>query len=97
MGKRSAKKWILLLFLLALCAFLTWRFFKGKKGNLALYLMLYAVWRFFIEYLRADDRGATIVSFLSPSQLTAIVLFVVGAGLFVWGMLRERKHNSHGA
>ena len=44
-----------------------------------------------------DDRGATIVSFLSPSQLTAIVLFVVGAGLFAWGMLRERKHNSHGA
>ncbi len=85
------------IFLLALCAFLTWRFFKGKKGNLALYLMLYAVWRFFIEYLRADDRGATIVSFLSPSQFTAIVLFAVGAGLFVWGMLRERKHNSHGA
>lgn len=82
-------------FLLVLCAFLTWRFFKGRKGNLALYLMLYAVWRFFIEYLRADDRGATVVPFLTPSQLTAVVLFVLGAGLFVWGKLRERKRKSN--
>ena len=84
------------IFLLALCGFLTWRFFRGRKGNLALYLMLYAVWRFFIEYLRADDRGATVVSFLSPSQLTAVLLFAVGAGLYLWGLLRERK-GTHGA
>ena len=58
--------------------------------------MRYAVWRFFIEYLRADDRGATVVSFLSPSQLTAVLLFAVGAGLYLWGLLRERK-GTHGA
>ena len=79
------------IFLLALCAFLTWRFCRGKQGNLAVYLMLYAVWRFFIEYFRADDRGATVVRFLSPSQLTAVLLFLVGGGLLLWGYLRGRR------
>ena len=79
------------IFLLALCGFLTYRLIHGKRGNLAWYLMLYAVWRFFIEYLRADDRGATVVSFLSPSQLTAILLFAVGAGIYAWGVLRDKK------
>jgi prolipoprotein diacylglyceryltransferase len=50
---------------------------------MAIYLMAYGVWRFFAEYLRADDRGATVVKFLSPSQLTAILLFLFGAGLMV--------------
>jgi hypothetical protein len=31
-----------------------------------------------IEFLRGDDRGETFVSFLSPSQLTAVILFIVG-------------------
>lgn len=79
------------IFLLALCGLLTYRLLRGRRGNFARYLMLYAVWRFFIEYLRADDRGATVVSFLSPSQLTAILLFAVGAGICAWNALRERR------
>jgi len=75
------------LFLLALAAFLTWRLLRQRSGNLAVYLMSYAVWRFLIEYLRADDRGATVVSFLSPSQLTAVLLF---AGGIVWYLAEKR-------
>lgn len=70
------------IFLFALCGFLTWNTRKGRRNNLSLYLMIYAVWRFFIEYLRADDRGATVIRFLSPSQLTALLLLAVGAVLF---------------
>lgn len=70
------------IFLMALCAFLTWRVIKKKTYGLPLYLALYGVWRFLIEYARADDRGQTIVSFLSPSQLVAIILVLVSIAVF---------------
>lgn len=71
------------LFLFALLAILIKRVLGGKSYNLPIYLAVYGVWRFFIEYLRFDDRGETIVSFLTPSQLTSIVLVLVSAALFV--------------
>ena len=79
------------IFLFALFGFLTWRLIQRKKNNLAVYLMAYGVWRFFAEYLRADDRGATVVKFLSPSQLTAIVLFLVGAGLMIGAAMVQKR------
>ena len=71
------------LFLFALAAFLTYRLYRGLRGNLGLYLIGYAVWRFLIEYLRADDRGETFIRALSPSQLTAILLALLGVGVWV--------------
>ena len=70
------------LFLFALCAFLYVRAVKKKPYGLPLYLALYGVWRFFIEYARADDRGQTVVSFLSPSQLIAVVLVIASVAAF---------------
>ncbi len=70
------------LFLFALAAFLTYRLVKHARGNLGVYLCIYAVWRFFIEYLRTDERGSSFIPFLSPSQLTAICLFAVGVAFF---------------
>lgn len=70
------------LFLFALTAYTCYRLAKEKKGNLGLYLIAYAVWRFFVEYLRDDARGATLVSFLTPSQLTAVLLILLGVGLW---------------
>lgn len=71
------------LFLFALFAFLLWRVFAGKKFNLEIYMTVYGVWRFFIEYLRGDERGGTFIPFLSPSQLTALLLIVGGVLLFL--------------
>lgn len=71
------------LFLFALSATLWWLFATGKNKDISLlsiYLIAYGVWRFFIEFARADDRGSTILSWLSPSQLVAIVLIGVGVG-----------------
>jgi len=79
------------LFLFALFGVLTWRLIKGWKNNLAVYLMAYAVWRFVAEYFRADDRGATVVSFLSPSQFVAVLLFALGAGLLIVAWRRKKK------
>lgn len=81
------------LFLIALAAFLTWRLWRGLRGNLGLYLSCYAVWRFFAEYLRSDDRGQSPIAFLSPSQLTAVILFLVGVGVLVLeGYLTKPKN-----
>lgn len=68
-------------FLFALAAILLWRVVRNKRYNLPIYTIAYGVWRFFAEYLRADSRGEGIVSFLSPSQQTALLLIAVGIGV----------------
>ena len=70
-------------FLLLLFAVLLAAFQKGKSPLLAVYAVAYGVWRFFIEYARGDERGASPVGFLSPSQLTAVLLVVVGIVYFI--------------
>lgn len=78
------------IFLAALFVWFLVRVLRGKGYNLPLYLICYGVWRFFIEYVRGDYRGSTFVSFLSPSQLTALILIAAGAVLF----LTEKRHLS---
>ncbi len=71
------------LFLFALYALLIFLLVKRKcEYTATIYLVVYGVWRFCIEYARDDDRGASGIGFLSPAQLTAIVLILVGVG--VW-------------
>lgn len=77
------------LFLLLLSAFLAMRALRGKRDGFPLYLVAYGVFRYFIEFLRGDDRGASPVPFLSPSQLTALVLVAVGFLLF-WVESRQK-------
>ncbi len=81
------------LFLFALAAVLTLRLVKGARGNLGVYLFTYAVWRFFVEYLRTDDRGSSPIPFLSPSQLTAVCLFAVGVAVFFIARRGGDKHD----
>ena len=65
------------LFLLLLCALLSLLLLKKNfKFALPVYLAAYGIWRFFIEFARADDRGAFIGS-LSPSQTLSLVLIVL--------------------
>ncbi len=70
------------LFLALMSVWLITRVLRGKSCNFPLYMIAYGIWRFFIEYFRGDERGATFVSFLSPSQLTAIILIL--GGLVFW-------------
>lgn len=74
------------LFLFALCGVLVLLLLKRKSTyNGSVYLISYGVWRFVIEFFRDDDRGASGLSFLTPSQLTAILLILVGvAYIFVY-------------
>ena len=82
-------------FLLALTAALLILYYKNTGAKkfplLPTYCIVYGVWRFFIEYARDDERGATFVSFLSPSQLIAILLIVIGIVHFTIWLIAKRK------
>lgn len=69
---------------LAIFGFLLWRFRrKAYDGQIfVLYLSLYAVVRFFLEFLRGDeDRGFVFNHLLSTSQFIAVLVLLAAAGL----------------
>ena len=51
------------------------------KYNMTLYLISYGIWRFVIEYFRADYRGDFIPG-LSPSQFWSIIMVIGGIVIF---------------
>ena len=71
------------IFLFALAAFLIVWFWKGRGMEVPVYLIGYGIWRFIIEFFRADDRGASIIPGLSPSQTTAILLILLGVAICI--------------
>lgn len=58
---------------------------KDFKHNLSVYLVAYGIFRFFLEYLRDDHRGALVGS-ISPSQFWSALMVV--AGVFVFFIVR---------
>ena len=62
------------------------------KGQcFALYVMLYAAARFFLEYLRGDYTNLAF-GLLKSAQMTSVVAFTIFLGIFIWlGVRRERK------
>ena len=81
---------ILLLTGISIFAILMWRYSrKSRDGEIfVLYLALYAVARFFIEFLRGDeDRGFVFNHLLSTSQFIAILAFATA----VWMALILRR------
>ena len=70
-------------FLFLLTASLVWLLKKRRTFGTVTgwYLILYGVWRFFIEFYRGDDRGA--VGLLSTSQFIAIFMMAAGAVLLI--------------
>ena len=70
------------IFLFVISAVMIVLLFKFKfKYNMSLYLISYGVWRFVIEYFRADYRGDFIPG-LSPSQFWSIVMVLLGIAIF---------------
>ena len=47
---------------------------------MSVYLICYGIFRFCIEFLRDDSRGA-LVGGISPSQFWSIIMVVAGVGL----------------
>ena len=53
----------------------------GKRYNLSLYMTIYGVWRFAVEFARADYRGSVGLP-ITPSQLIALIMIVGAIGVF---------------
>lgn len=72
------------------------QFIKGKEAEM--YLISYGVWRFFLEIIRGDDRGAVFTlietqynTYPTPSQLLSLGLLIAGIILYK----RFRKQEAH--
>lgn len=63
----------------------------NKKGryNFSIYMISYGVFRFLLEFIRGDERGAFIMG-LTPSQFWSIVLFIGGIILLVITILKRK-------
>lgn len=81
-------------FNLGVYAFLTWFYLShrgARKGSvLALYLMIYPVGRFLLEYLRGDERMR--LGRLDIAQEISLALILIGLGL--WGFIRRKPATS---
>jgi phosphatidylglycerol:prolipoprotein diacylglycerol transferase len=69
-----------------------WLFVRDRRGAAFQgaiffeFLLLYGIFRFAVEFLRADERGAWLGGLLSTSQIVSLPLIVVGA----WVLWRRR-------
>ena len=70
------------MFLFVLAAVMIVLLFKFNfKHNMPLYLVSYGIWRFVIEFFRADYRGELIPG-ISPSQFWSIIMAIGGVAFF---------------
>lgn len=62
---------------------------ERKKGRVfSLYLIIYSIGRFLIEFLRDDPRGS--VSVFSTSQFISLFIVLVGIALFNFHKIKEK-------
>lgn len=75
----------------AIMGFLIWYYERRKHtGDVsAMYLLLYSVGRFVIEFFRDDDRG--VIGFLSTSQFISIFIALLAVFMFWNNRRRDRK------
>ena len=83
------------IFLFALSLILSLLAFKKKSiWTFPIYLCSYGVFRFLIEFIRGDDRGAYFLS-LSPSQWFSIFSVIIAIAISVYFVIK-RKRDSEG-
>lgn len=70
------------IFLAALFVVLVRCTLRRGRYVLPIYLCAYGVWRFALEYIRGDERGSSLVAWLTPSQFTAICLILCGVAFW---------------
>lgn len=83
------------IFLVLLTVTMAILYFKFKFNcNLSVYLIAYGIWRFLIEFVRDDYRGADILG-LPPSQFWSLVMVLLGIGyifLYKYVLKSKMKH-----
>jgi len=62
----------------------------GRNLPLIIYLMGYGMFRFLVEYIRADYRGKLFgIELLSPSQLVSVGVFLAGVGVALYTVMKR--------
>ncbi len=56
---------------------------KCRKHNIEIYFIAYGIFRFFMEFLRGDERGGTGF-FLSPAQLLCVIMWIAAVILILF-------------
>ncbi|WP_297967653.1 prolipoprotein diacylglyceryl transferase [uncultured Anaerovibrio sp.] len=70
---------------------LMYRAFPHAKGQaFSLYVMLYCLVRFFLEFLRGDYANPVLGS-LTSAQITSITGFAIALGCYIWLYLANRQ------
>lgn len=76
-----------------LLIFLTLHIFSNKKHKTGsifiIYMMLYSIARFTIEFFRGDERG-TFIFGISPSQILSIAIFITAILVYIFA-IRKKK------
>lgn len=67
---------------------------KNRNIHLSIYLLVYGMFRFLIEFIRDDDRGISLINNLSPAQLISIVLMASGIALVFYKNKKEQLSNA---
>ena len=79
------------IFLFMLSAILFYLALKKKnRYTMPIYLFSYGTFRFLIEFIRGDDRGAFFLS-LSPSQWFSIIAILIGIAIIVIFTKKDKK------
>ncbi|MBQ8293499.1 MAG: OPT/YSL family transporter [Bacilli bacterium] len=61
-----------------------------KKHQFEVYLISYGLFRFIIEFFRADDRGS-LFGLFSPSQWLSLLIIIVGIISFILAFIKNNK------
>ena len=63
--------------------------YRDKSSGIitALYLMLYSIARFFIEFLRADS--VLNIGFLHIAQIASVIMFLAGLSLLIYSKIKK--------
>lgn len=59
---------------------------RKERDNLkvgSLYMIMYSIGRFLIEFLRDDYRGS--IGFMSTSQIISVIIFAAGVIMWIMG------------
>lgn len=71
-------------------ALLTLTLLKKENFNMIVYLISYGIFRFVLEFFRADERGQ-LLFFITPSQTWSLLMVVLGVALIVYPYIKARK------
>lgn len=82
-----------MIFLIVLAVIMALLYFKYRFNyNFSVYMVAYGIWRFLIEFVRDDARGALVGNAITPSQFWSIFMVILGVGyIFLQKYVLEKQ------